>query len=42
MKILLCESEDEKKEGSGKSEPPAAFLLPLEGTDTVRKYLIEL
>jgi hypothetical protein len=33
-------SEEDDDDG-GKSEPPASFLSALEGTDTVRKYLMK-
>jgi hypothetical protein len=41
-KSCIYESEDEEEKGTGKNDPPAAFLLPLEGSNTVKRYLIEL
>jgi hypothetical protein len=39
-KFTSSVSEEEEDDG-GKSEPPATFLLALEGIDTVRKYLMK-
>jgi hypothetical protein len=36
----VSEEEEEEVDG-GKSESPATFLSALEGTDTVRKYLMK-
>jgi hypothetical protein len=35
-------SEDDEEVSDRKSEPPAAFLLALVGTDNVRKFFVEL
>jgi hypothetical protein len=34
----VSEKEEQTEDVAGKSEPPAVFLLALEGTNTVRKY----